>query len=55
MRWGLSGGVDRGTIPASEARAFANLYRYLPNFAALETWFKSAGDRNPEGPRRRSR
>lgn len=29
--------VDRGAIPAGDAIAFANLYRYLPNFAALET------------------
>jgi hypothetical protein len=29
--------LDCKPIPASEARAFANLYRYLPNFAALET------------------
>lgn len=34
----LPGGrLDRGAIPAGEARAFANLYRYLPNFAVLET------------------
>lgn len=31
------GVLDRGPIPADEARAFANLYRYLPNFAVLET------------------
>jgi hypothetical protein len=30
------GNLDRGPIPAAEARAFASLYRYLPNFAVLE-------------------
>ena len=28
---------DRGSIPAIEATAFAKLYRYLPNFAVLES------------------
>lgn len=29
--------LDCGPIPAMEARAFAKLYRYLPNFAVLES------------------
>ena len=29
--------LNRGPIPAVEARAFANLYCYLPNFAVLES------------------
>lgn len=29
--------LERGSIPAKEAQAFADLYRYLPNFAVLET------------------
>ena len=34
----VAGGVmTEGQYPAHEARAFANLYRYLPNFAVLET------------------
>jgi hypothetical protein len=34
----IAGGVlDRGQIPAADARAFASLYRYLPSFAVLET------------------
>lgn len=35
----LSEGVELelGTIPLSEARSFAKLYRYFPNFAVLET------------------
>lgn len=34
----LAGGkLERGPIPAREAKAFANLYRYLPNFAVLES------------------
>ncbi len=33
-----SGGIlNRGSIPANEARAFERLYRYLPNFAVLES------------------
>jgi len=31
------GKINRGPIPASEARPFAHLYRYLPNFAVLES------------------
>lgn len=29
--------LELGTIPLSEARSFAELYRYFPNFAVLET------------------
>jgi hypothetical protein len=29
--------LELGTIPVSEARSFAELYRYFPNFAVLET------------------
>jgi hypothetical protein len=29
--------LDVGTMPPNEARRFAELYRYLPNFAVLET------------------
>ena len=29
--------LDCSPIPAAEARAFGNLYRYLPNFAVLES------------------
>jgi hypothetical protein len=29
--------LSRGSIPAAEAKAFADLYRYLPNFAILES------------------
>lgn len=28
--------LERGLVPAKEAKAFAKLYRYLPNFAVLE-------------------
>ncbi|MER2512884.1 MAG: O-methyltransferase [Nitrosomonas ureae] len=28
--------LELGSIPASEARRFSNMYRYLPNFAVLE-------------------
>jgi hypothetical protein len=31
------GKIERRAIPADEARAFASLYRYLPNFAVLES------------------
>ena len=32
-----AGKLELGSIPAAEAKAFADLYRYLPNFAVLET------------------
>ncbi|MDO9413646.1 MAG: hypothetical protein Q7T81_13835 [Pseudolabrys sp.] len=34
---GVGSVLDIGSIPKSEAEAFAELYRYLPNFAVLES------------------